>query len=194
MTRMIKLAMVTVTTWMIIGTNVMAQGVSRETITAEHVEEAIVYILTKGMPKHGIKPSPNHLLMKKPELRRELSMAINRYADTYNVPEMFLVAMAYREGSFKNDAKGKIGEVSTFQVTEHVIKKHKCDVSTYDGATECAAKHLLEKVKKCKNLKGSFMYYATGRTCRADTRKLRWMQWDRWTIAHKLEKMVLKNG
>ena len=173
------------------GWSLFADSVSRETIGPEHINRAIVHILTKGLPKHKIKPNPNHRLMKQPKIREELSTAIDVQAKVYNVPEMFLVAVAYREGSFKNDAKGLLGEASTFQVGKGLAKR--CDLSTYNGAAECAAMHLRENVSRCGSMRGSFMWYATGRTCKPDHKRLKWMDWDRWTIAAKLQKIVMSN-
>jgi len=171
------------------GWNLFASNVERETVTAEHVDRAIVHLLTKGLPSHKIDPHPNHRLMKQPELRKELSLAINEHADTYKVPEMFLVAVAFREGSFKNDAEGLLKERSTFQIGKGLAKK--CDLSTYDGAAKCAARHLREEVSRCGSLRGSFMWYATGRTCKPDHKHLKWMDRDRWGIASKLQRIVL---
>jgi len=171
------------------GWNLFASDVSDKTPNAEHIDLAIEYLLTNGLPSHNIFPNLKHRLIRKPKLRAELSQAIDKYGDVYDVPKMFLVAMAFREGSFKNDTEGLLGEKSTFQVGKGLAKK--CNLSTYDGATKCAARHLREEVSRCGSLRGSFMWYATGRTCKPDHKHLKWMDWDRWGIASKLQRIVI---
>lgn len=154
------------------------------------VDAAVLHIVQKGIPKHGIKPRPNHPIVKDTESRKELVEGIVAAGRRWNIPQTFLVAMAFREGSFQNDQVGEIGERSTFQMVDYVIDKLGCDVSTYAGAADCAAQWLSRKRSDCGHLKGGFVRYATGRKiCRPDTERLKWMTWDRFGIAERLSKL-----
>lgn len=153
-----------------------------------HLEKAIVHLLTKGFERHRIKPCPNHRLMKNPGLRRELVEAVFEAASKNGLDPMLLLVIAFREGSFKNDSKGALGEESTFQIMP--IKKRACDLSTYIGAANCAAKLLKQNLERCKDIQGAFVLYATGRTCKADTSHLMWLKRDRFNLAKRLTEIV----
>lgn len=156
-----------------------------------HVDAAVLHIVQKGIPSHRIKPHPNHPIVKDVDGRRELVEGIVAAGRRWNVSRTFLVAMAFREGSFQNDQVGGLEEKSTFQMVDQVINTLKCDVSTFAGAADCAAQWLNVKRSQCGQcLKGGFVRYATGRRiCRPDTEKLRWMVWDRFGIAEKLDRL-----
>jgi hypothetical protein len=105
------------------------------------------------------------------------------------VPVWFLVAVAYREGSFRRAPVGKIGELSTFQITPRTARAFRCDMTTTEGAADCSARIIRHWWDRCGTLGGGFMRYATGRAiCSPDTEHLLWMRWDRLGIAEILRK------
>lgn len=160
------------------------------------VEKAMLHIMIRGMPKHKIKAFPHHPIVRNHEARKELAHAIAEAAKTHNIPEMLMVAIAYREGSFQNDKVGGIGERSSFQMLRYVAKRAqqidpKCDLRTYRGAARCSAAWLAHwsSPGRCKNLEGAILMYATGKTCKPTRPKHKWIIRDRLGIAKKLEKM-----
>jgi hypothetical protein len=158
----------------------------------DRVEAAILHIVQKGLPSHGVEPFPGHEIARDQEMRRELAEAIVDAGPLRNIPPMLLVAMAFREGSFRNTAEGTIGERSTFQIVDQVIDALDCDVATYRGAADCAAVWLDLKRDECGgDLRGGFLRYATGRrVCRPYSEKTRWLVNDRFGIAEKLSKIT----
>lgn len=163
-------------------------------IDADDVEGAIIHILKNGLKGHKIFPHLRNRMLKDHDARRELSVAIDKWADEYDLPEMLLVTIAYREGGFLNSAVGKMGEKATFQIMPRIAKSRGCDMSDYDGAAKCSAGLLSELVEKCGNISGAVMFYATGRTCKADSDHLKWILRDRLGIMKKLEKIVHERG
>jgi hypothetical protein len=164
------------------------------------VEEAILFIVTKGIPEHRIKPWKKHPLTRDSKARAELVQAIVQAAHDHDIPEMLLVSIAFRENSF-TPGTGSIGEVSVFQIipdNQRSIRKGlfpwttysepRCDLSTVDGSAMCAAALLWIHRARCGDLPGAMMLYATGRTCKPDTPKLRWIQNDRFGVMEILEK------
>jgi hypothetical protein len=160
------------------------------------VEKAMIHLMAHGMKSHKIKPHPNHPMMKDHEARKELAHAISEAAHAHDIPEMLMVAIAYREGSFSNDKIGGIGERSSFQMLRYVAKRAqqidpKCDLKTYHGAARCSAAWLAHwsSPGRCKNLEGAIMMYATGKGCTPTRPKHKWIIRDRLGIAKKLERM-----
>jgi hypothetical protein len=160
------------------------------------IEKAIMYIINKGFPKLQVFPRKNHPLKKDIQRRKELIEAIENAHQKYpEVPEMLLVAKAFREGSFVGDKDGAIGEKTTFQmlpVTAKAAKKlePECTLKTYKGAALCTAAWLNHWKNKCGTLEGALVIYATGHTCKIQTRRVQWIVHDRIRIMKALEKIT----
>lgn len=158
------------------------------------VDKAIVYILSKGVPKHNIKPYPEHMLLKSPYERLRLARAIVSAAKRHRVSRWILVATAFREGSFKGKKKGLGGELSMFQImpgTARLIREFEpmCSFTTVESAAICAAAILRQGYDKCGSMSGALAKYVTGKGCKAVTARVKWIVWDRQGIARALEKM-----
>ena len=162
------------------------------------IEHAILHIITEGLPKYKIKPFLNNLLSMDRTPRLDLVFAIDAASIKYDVPPMLLVAMAYREGSFKMTSVGKLNERSTFQMVSYVAKhirdtlEPECDLTTYRGAALCTAAWLdfHRAPQRCGSLQGSFMIYATGKRCTPSTAHQVWLVRDRFGIARELEEIT----
>jgi hypothetical protein len=153
------------------------------------VEGAMLHIVTQGIPKHQIKPNAGSPILRDPAWRAELAAAIAAAGRAHGVPVWFLVAVAYREGSFRRAPVGKIGELSTFQITPRTARHFQCDLTTTAGAADCSARIIRHHWDRCGTLGGGFMRYATGRSiCSPDTEHLLWMRWDRLGIAEILRR------
>jgi hypothetical protein len=170
--------------------------------TEAQVSAAIIHVTRDGIPRFKIVRRANHPMAKEVSPSREkLAQAIVAAAQKHNIPEMLLVAIAFRENSFLPGGVGDIGEVSVFQIVpknERFIRRGKftwakgykeesCDLSTVEGSALCAAALLRIHVYKCRHLTLALMLYATGHTCKPYTKKLRWIQRDRFGIAEYLE-------
>lgn len=157
------------------------------------IEAAILYIMDIGFPEHKIYPNRGNPLYRNRARRAELVRAIDEASTRYPVPPMFLVAMAFREGSFVGKKPGDLGELSTFQIiprTARIIRKRhepECTLDTVQGSALCAAAWLAHWTPKCGSLHGAFVIYATGKRCKPVTPHLIWMLRDRFGIARKLE-------
>jgi hypothetical protein len=153
------------------------------------VEAAVLHIVTQGLPRHQIKPNAGNQVLRDPAWRTELAAAIALAGARHGVPVWFLIAVAYREGSFRRAPVGEIGETSTFQITPRTARHFKCDMTTTAGQADCSAQIIRHHWDKCGTLGGGFMRYATGRRiCSPDTERLLWMRWDRLGIAEALRR------
>jgi hypothetical protein len=151
------------------------------------VEAAMIHIVTRGIPKHQIEPNRGNAILRDPAWRTELAAAIVDAGRAHGVPVWFLVAVAYREGSFRREPVGKLDEHSTFQITPRTARHFKCDLATAAGAADCSARIIRHYWDECGTLGGGFMHYATGRNiCSPDTKHLLWLRWDRLGIAEVL--------
>ena len=162
------------------------------------IEHAILHIITEGLPEYKIKPFIHNLLSMDRTPRLDLVFAIDAASIKYDVPPMLLVAMAYREGSFKMTSVGKLNERSTFQMVSYVAKhiretiEPECDLTTYRGAALCTAAWLdhHRAPQRCGSMQGAFMIYATGKRCTPSTAHQIWLIRDRFGIARALEELT----
>ena len=161
---------------------------------------AIVWLLTNGLPEHDIGPCPNCKMARDAEARRELCAAIAESSGLLKADPWLMLAIAFREGSFTGHQVGDIGERSTFQIVADAVEwLHRkgytaCTLETLEGSAICAAALLTEHEQRCGSQRGALLYYATGRTCDADTKHLTWLAWDRTGIARKLEARFAPQG
>jgi hypothetical protein len=167
--------------------------------TEAEVDRAIVFLLEEGIPKHGIKPFKYHPLYKDDKKRAALARAIFTAAEKHDVPQMLLLTIAFREGSLVGGV-GDIGEVSTFQViprNQRAIrrgrfpwtdyKEPECDLKTLEGAALCSAALMRIDYLKCQDWGGALVLYATGTSCKADTKRRRFIRRDRLGIMEVLD-------
>jgi len=164
---------------------------SIEEVEIEKVNETIIHILTKGLPKHRIRPWLKHPLLKRPKDMRRISRAIYEAAKLKDVPIPVLITIGFREGSFRPGSKGGIGELSMFQMTKGTAREAKkleplCDLSTIEGAAICSATWLGHWKERCGDWHGSFSVYATGKTCKPVNDRVEWLAGDRVGITKKL--------
>lgn len=166
----------------------------------ERVSAAISHIIYEGIPERHIKPFPGNPIATDVSGRHELSTAIVEASRRHGVPEMILVAISYRENSFGNEKMGALGERSAFQIIPSIAKairkglfpwstlsEPECNLRTVRGAALCAAALLRIHKQRCRTSLGAIVLYASGRTCRPDNRKLRWIVRDRIGIQKYLE-------
>lgn len=160
------------------------------------IEHAIMHIITVGLPRFKIKPNLGNPLAKNRSMRLDLVLAIDEASTKWNDPPMLLMAMAYREGSFTMEGKGKLNEASTFQMVKAVARhvgqgmEPLCELRTYRGSAHCAAAWLSHHRETCGDLTGSFVKYATGKRCSPNTAHVIWVLRDRFAIARELEKVT----
>jgi hypothetical protein len=158
------------------------------------IDAAITYLLRVGLPRHKIYPWKKHPLLRKPEIREDVSKSIYAASEAKSVPAPILIAVGFREGSFRAESVGAIGETSMFQITPNtarIAKKldKRCDIDTVPGSAFCAASLLSHWKKKCGTWKGSIAVYATkGVQCNPNIPRVKWITKDRVGIANKLQK------
>ena len=159
-------------------------GKPSESILVTRVEAAMLWLVSSGIPSHNIAPNKRNPVYTDPGWRHELAVAIVAASRRWAVSPWFLVAVAFREGSFKQDARGDLEEQSTFQI----MTSHGCDLKQVAGAADCAARLLRRYADRCGSVRAGFLRYATGRRiCSPDTPHLKWMDQDRAGIARRLE-------
>ena len=154
------------------------------------IDYALRKLVHEGLPEHKIRPCPGCPGARRNADRRRLSRAIAEASQKYSIDPGLLGAIAFREGAFRGESIGSLKERSTFQIIPAQARRLNCDLSTHRGAADCSAKMLSLGRVKCGDLRGSLLYYATGRTCQADTKRLRWMEWDRFGIARQLNAWI----
>jgi len=168
-------------------------AIGSEPVEVERVDAAILRLLQRGLPAHDIGPWPRHPVALDATQRRELAEAVVEAGTAHGVDPYLLTAIAFREGSFLRSGIGNLGEVSTFQMvppTARYASRLDARCSTedgYHGSARCAAALLAHwREHRCGSLEGALSYYASGRTCRPDTDRLRWIVRDRFGIAQRL--------
>lgn len=160
---------------------------------AQSVDQAIVHVLRRGIPEHQIGPHLGHTLLSHPDQRRRLAAAIVVAAKKHQVSPWILIAVAFREGSFRGNKEGSLGERSVFQImpaTMRMIQKIEpdCSFATVEGSALCAAALLRREYNNCKgSMIGALVKYVTGKGCVAKTGHVKWIVRDRQGIAKILE-------
>jgi hypothetical protein len=162
-------------------------------VEVKDIDKAMIYIMAKGLISHKIHPWPNHPLLKNHGRRLELAQAINNASEKYQIPPYLMVAIAFRENSFTQTRTGAIGELSAFQMLPRIARivrkiEPQCSLNTQKGSALCAAAWLSVWFKKCGSWEGALSIYASGRSCKPDTDRLKWLTKDRINIAIKLHK------
>lgn len=156
----------------------------------DRIEAALARLITEGIPAHKIVRCPGCPGGRDAKGRALLADAIAQASGRWAISPGLLAVIAYREGAFAGNAKGKLGELSTFQIMPDRAKYADCDLSEHGGAAECAAKLLSIGREKCGSIEGAVVWYATGRTCVADTKHLAWLLWDRVGVAAILDSWI----
>lgn len=180
---------------------VLCLGATKQEPTeVDRIDRAIHFILSKGLPKHKIFPHPRHKVVKDPELRLQIALAIQRASEAKKVPAPLLIATGFREGSFKASSVGKLGEKSMFQMmgrTARLAQKldSRCALDTVEGSAMCSATWLKHWYKKCGDWQGSLTLYATGGpTCKPQSSHVEWLTRDRLGIARKISRKFWGKG
>lgn len=170
-----------------------------EEIKKEKIEKAIIHIAEDGIPKFRIGFNKKNVVLRNPKERRKLSEAIYEANRKYpKVPVESLIIISFREGSFKNDVIGGIGEKSAFQIAPKMEKRirkkleQECSTDTYQGAALCSAALLNKCLEKCGNLEGAYIFYATGKYCNGRTKQQKWIGKNRAKLTKYLSEF-LKN-
>lgn len=90
-------------------------------------------------------------------------------ATEHSVPALLLVAMVFRESSFRTGLVGTRGEVGLMQVGEDVARFCNCDLTTPAGQVMCGACGLRHGIDRCGTIEGGLTAYATkGGKCDPD--------------------------
>jgi len=186
-----------ITAWILLMAFTFAIGEANS--TEAEVDRAILFLLQKGIPKHRIKPFKHHPLAKSAVERAKLAKSIFLAAQKHDVPQMLLLAIAYREGSLIGGV-GAIGEVSTFQIVppnQRSIrrglfrgtnyKEPECDLKTLEGAALCSAALMRIDFIICQSWGGALVLYATGTSCEDNTKRRRFIRRDRLGIMEVLD-------
>ena len=157
------------------------------------IDAAIARLLSHGIPEFKIKPCPRCKVAKDVEARRELAAAIDRAAGKHGISAALLIAVAFREGGFRRDAVGALGELSTFQLAPTWLSRCGCtDLTMHGCATDCAAQLFQSATRRCGSLEGGFAWYATGKTCQTDAYYMRKLVEDRFGIARVLDGWMMR--
>jgi hypothetical protein len=67
-----------------------------------------------------------------------------------------------------------------------------CSTDTYQGAALCSAAFFDKCLKRCGNLEGAYLFYATGKYCNGKTKRQKWLGKNRAKITNYLSNF-LKN-
>jgi hypothetical protein len=170
------------------------------------VSRAIHHLLTCGVPAHRILPTPRARLARDAALRAITAQAIVAAATAHGVSPYYLVAIAYREGSFRPTAVGTRNERSMFQVMPHLVRAIRrgqihgqagpapaCRLDTVAGSAQCAAALLRAGYDACGGrswARAMVRYVAGGRRCTAGrSRQLAFIAWDRPGLAEALSRL-----
>jgi hypothetical protein len=112
-----------------------------------------------------LKADPRRDLNKDEKKRQALAKVLLQVGGDYNIDPYLILAMAFKEGSLRTNAIGKLGEVSTMQV--HGVAKKRClkegfILSTLAGQIECGVFYLTTLIADCGGLRCGLNGYASG--------------------------------
>lgn len=138
--------------------------------------------------EHLTRGNAAHPLTRLPKRRIEMARLIASAAEAHQIPALLLTAIAFRESSLRTRVTGDLGERGLLQV--HGIAAEGCDLETAEGQLDCGARWLRRCADRCGSLDGGFALYASGRTCKPDTKHLRSVVADRWRLWANLEKIA----
>lgn len=155
------------------------------------VDSAVLRMLRNGLSSRRIRPCPRHPLALDPDRRLRFAAAVAAASESHGIPASLLLAIAFREGSYRHRSLGKRGELSSFQIAPSTAvwvarKEPRCDIKTIEGSAHCAAFFLNYYENVCGSLEKSFVRYVTGKSCNYNTPKVRWIIKDRFGIAAEL--------
>jgi len=164
--------------------------------SALQVQAAIEHLVGQGLPDEGVRPWPANPVLKDPLELEEISNAIFQAASVHRIDPYLLIAIAFRESTFRARSVGKIGERSIFQITEYTARQiqnrvdARCSLNNHLESAFCAAAWLAHWQRRCGNIEGAISIYASGKSCKSRTKRTEWIVRDRLAIAKALRARV----
>lgn len=164
--------------------------------SALQVQASIEHLVRQGLPDEGVMPWPANPVLKDPAELEEISNAIFQAASVHRIDPYLLIAIAFRESTFKSQSVGKIGERSIFQITEYTARQIQnrvdamCSLESHLESAFCAAAWLAYWQRRCGSIEGAISIYASGKSCKPRTKRTEWIVQDRLAIAKALRSRV----
>lgn len=113
-----------------------------------------------------------HSLLKRPELKNDISKAVKSASLKYQMDPFLILATIWKESRFdikviKLKHKGPKGSLGLMQILPHGICNKNCDLNTIEGQIDCGTKCLAQSIKYCNgNISQGFSNYISGNGCR----------------------------
>lgn len=117
--------------------------------------------------RHWIRVAPRHPLGVR-VYRSEVARAISDGAEVHNLPAELVAAIALRESSGRQDARGRAGELGLLQVHPDTAVRFRCRLGTPGEQVECGCRVLSRHLTKCtrelgpaRGLRGALAAYGS---------------------------------
>lgn len=113
-----------------------------------------------------------HPLLKRPELKNEISQAVESASLKYQMDPYLILAVTWPESRFSPGIanlkiKGLKGELGLMQVLPKGICNKECSFDTVEGQIDCGTKCLSKSIEGCKgNISQGISNYISGNGCR----------------------------
>jgi hypothetical protein len=113
-----------------------------------------------------ISDAPRHPLNRDPEAARVMASYFRESGDIYEVSPFLLVVWANGESTFRQHARGAIGEIGVMQI--HGVSRDICeavglDVTKQRDNIECGALLMHQAKSRCGTWRRALYYYSSGK-------------------------------
>jgi hypothetical protein len=147
--------------------------------SAEALSAAMLPLLALA-PRHPLRDDARRL---------DLATVAVEVGQARRVPPSLLLAVAFRESSWRPDRIGPAGEVGLMQVHPITVRHFRCRaLETARGQLDCGARVLRRAADRCGSWRQALHVYASrSQSCRAASRRIEWIGRDRMGIARRMQ-------
>jgi hypothetical protein len=126
------------------------------------------------------------------EYRGEVARALVAGAEAHGLPVELVTAMALRESSGRQDARGRAGEIGLMQVSPDTAVRFRCRLGTPAEQVDCGARILARHLARCGTLRGALAVYGSrsGKCTPKPGGPVERMVNDRLRLAERLKKII----
>jgi hypothetical protein len=110
--------------------------------------------------EHWIRVAKRHPLGVR-VYRLEVARAIADGAEAHDLPAELVTAMALRESSGRQDARGRAGELGLLQVHPDTAVRFRCRLGTPGEQVDCGCRVLARHLARCGTLRGALAAYGS---------------------------------
>jgi soluble lytic murein transglycosylase-like protein len=152
----------------------IAVAVSASSAPADPLEAAVLRMVSVRLSHH----------LNSPEAAAAFISEVRAVSAEHDVPAALILAVSFRESSWKTTAVGGLGEVGIMQT--HGVASRGCELLTRRGQLDCGTRVLAESLRVCGSWERALSRYATGQ-CKPLTDRVRRIVADRMKLWKEIE-------